>query len=116
VSLTGAAFAQSPDISALLASWKGQDASMRMVADVIASAFSSGLSWRGSLAGKNIYCPPSGLSGQRIMSAFEQFLADNPCVAERALRRRRGGDAQPGVLLSGEITASWPTGAFATRA
>jgi hypothetical protein len=37
--------ADSPDISArrLLASWKDQDPTMRMVAEVIASAFASGL-------------------------------------------------------------------------
>jgi hypothetical protein len=57
---------------------------MKMVAEVIASAFSSGLSWRGSLAGKEIYCPPPGLKGHEIMSAFEQYLQDNPDMAERA--------------------------------
>jgi hypothetical protein len=56
---------------------------MRLVAEVIASAFSSGLSWRGSLAGKEVFCPPPGLNGHQIMSAFEQFLQDNPDMAER---------------------------------
>jgi hypothetical protein len=55
--LAGLASAQSPDISArrLPSSWKGDDPSRRLVAEVIASAFSSGLSWRGSLAGKEVY-------------------------------------------------------------
>jgi hypothetical protein len=59
---------------------------MKMVAEVIASAFSSGLSWRGSLAGKEIYCPPPGLKGHDIMSACEQYSTyrTNPDVAERA--------------------------------
>jgi hypothetical protein len=35
------------------------------------------------LAGKEVFCPPPGLKGQRIMSAFEQFLEDNPDMAER---------------------------------
>jgi len=83
--LTGAASAQSPDISArrLLSSWKGEDPSMRLVAEVIASAFSSGLSWRDSLAGKEVYCPPAGLNGHEIMGALEQFLKENPEMAEK---------------------------------
>jgi hypothetical protein len=52
-------------------------------APVISSAFASGLSWRGSLAGKEIYCPPPGLKGQEIMSAFEKFIEENPDTAER---------------------------------
>jgi hypothetical protein len=42
--LMGAALAQSPDISVrrLLSSWKGEDPSMRMAAEVIAASFSSG--------------------------------------------------------------------------
>jgi Rap1a immunity proteins len=83
--LTGAASAQSPDISAqrLLSSWKSDDPMMRMVAEMIAAAFGSGLSWRGSLAGKDIYCPPPGLKGAQVMPAFEKFLEENPDMAER---------------------------------
>ena len=46
-----AVHADGPDISAqrLLESWKGEDPGMRMVAEVIASAFASGLSWKGTL-------------------------------------------------------------------
>ena len=46
------ALADPPDISArrLLSGWRDQDASTRMLAEVIASAFAGGLSWRGSLA------------------------------------------------------------------
>ncbi len=83
--LAGAACAQSPDISArrLLSSWKGEDPSMRLLAEVIASAFAGGLSWNGSLAGKGIYCPPHGLNGQQVMSALEKYVGDNPDMAER---------------------------------
>ncbi len=42
-----------------------------MVAEVIASAFASGLSWSTSLGGKEVYCPSPGLKGQQVMSAFE---------------------------------------------
>ena len=67
--LTSAVWAQSPDISArrLLSGWKAEDPSMRMLAEVIASAFASGLSWRVSLAGKEVYCPPADLKGQEVM-------------------------------------------------
>ncbi len=56
---------------------------MRMIAEVIASAFSSGLSWRGSLGGKKIYCPSPGLTAREIMGAFEKFLEDNPDMADK---------------------------------
>ena len=44
-----AAQADGPDISAqrLLSSWQDEDPSMKMVAEVIASAFASGFSWGG---------------------------------------------------------------------
>ena len=51
---------------------------MRMIAEVIASAFSSGLSWRGSLGGKEVYCPPPGLRGGQVMNAFDGFLENHP--------------------------------------
>ena len=93
--LTFSVAAQSPDISArrLLAGWKAQDPSMRMLAEVIAAAFSGGLSWRGSLAGKEIYCPPPGLKGHEIMISFEQFLKDNPDMADKPY-----GDAMASTL------------------
>ena len=55
----------------------------RMVAEVIASAFASGLSWKGTLAGKEVYCPPQGLKGDEVMTALDQFLASNPDFAEK---------------------------------
>ncbi len=58
-----------------------------------AGAVSGGLSWRGSLGGKEIYCPPPGLNGNQIMSAFEQFLVDNPDMAEKPY-----GDAMAAAL------------------
>jgi len=83
--LAGSASAQSPDISArrLLSSWKIQDPMMSKIAEMIAAAFSGGRSWRGSLAGKEIYCPPPGLNGHEVMIAFENFLADHPEVADK---------------------------------
>jgi hypothetical protein len=93
--VAGAALSQAPDISArrLLSAWKGDDASMRMVAEVIASAFAGGLSWNGSLAGQAIYCPPPDLKGQQVMNALEKYVEDNPDVAERPY-----GDAMAAAL------------------
>ena len=75
--IASAAQADGPDISAqrLLSAWKGEDPNMRMVAEVIASAFASGLSWKGTLGGKEVYCPPQGLKGGQVMTALDRFLA-----------------------------------------
>jgi hypothetical protein len=79
--MTSAAQADGPNTSAqgLLSAWKGEDPNMRMVAEVIAS----GLSWRGTLAGKEVYCPPQGLEGGQVMAALDRFLASNPNFAEK---------------------------------
>src|ERR1700722_8284432 len=83
--IASAAHADGPDTSAqgLLSAWKGEDPNMRMVAEVIASAFASGLSWKGTLGGKDVYCPPQGLNGGQVMTALEQFLESNPNMAEK---------------------------------
>jgi Rap1a immunity proteins len=84
--IASGARADGPDISAqrLLDSWKGEDPGMRMVAEVIASAFASGLSWRSTLAGKEVYCPPQGFKGGQVMAALDQFLVSNPDMAEKS--------------------------------
>ena len=58
--------ANGPDISAqrLLESWRGDDPGMRMVAEVIASAFASGFSWGGD-AGESEDIAPLGISRGR---------------------------------------------------
>ena len=93
--LAPAALADPRDISALrlLLGWKDRDPNTRMLAEVIASAFSTGLSWRGELAGKEVYCPPASLKGHEIMVAFERFVADNPAMAQRPY-----GDAMAATL------------------
>jgi Rap1a immunity proteins len=82
---TTAALAEGPDISAqrLVASWHDDDPGMRMVAEVIASAFASGFSWGGDAAEKRAYCAPSDLKGNQIMSAFEAFVRENPTLADQ---------------------------------
>src|ERR1700722_7245732 len=86
VLIASGARADGPDISAqrLLESWKGDDPSMRMVAEVIASAFASGLSWRGTLAGTKVYCPAEGFKGDQVMTALDRFLVSNPDMAEKS--------------------------------
>jgi hypothetical protein len=68
---------------ALLATWKDQDPSARLAAELIAGAFASGLSWGGKLDGKEVFCPPDGLTGRQIMAAFERFMADAQDMADK---------------------------------
>jgi hypothetical protein len=99
--IASAAQSDGPDISAqrLLSSWLDEDPSMRMVAEVIASAFASGFSWGGDAAGKRAYCASPDLKGGQIMSAFEEFLRDNPKMADEPYGAAMAGDAQQIVPL-----------------
>ena len=54
-----------------------------MLAEVIASAFASGLSWSSAHGGREVYCRPPGLKGQQVMAGFEKFLEENPDMAEK---------------------------------
>jgi hypothetical protein len=74
---------------------------MRIVAEVIASAFTSGFSWGGDAAGKRVYCASPGLKGREIMSAFEEFLRDNPKMA----------DEPYGAAIAGTLIKSFLCGA-----
>jgi hypothetical protein len=93
--LAPSVWADTPDISArrLLSGWKDQDPSMHMLAEVIASAFASGLSWSAALWGKQVYCPPADLKGQQVMAALERFIEDNPDMAGKP-----NGDAMAASL------------------
>ena len=94
--------ADGPDISAarLLASWKDDDPGVRMVAEVIASAFASGFSWGGDIAGKHMYCASATLKGGQIMSALEGFLRDNPKMANEPY----------GAAMAGTLRRTFPCG------
>lgn len=98
------ASAQSPDISArhLLDGWKAPDQATHLLAEVIAASFAGGLSWRGALAGKPVYCPPPGLNGHDAMTALERFVAGHPDMAEKPY-----GDARRSVPLSDQMTGAW---------
>lgn len=61
---------------------------MAAVAEVIASAFASGMCWAGTIEGHRVYSPPStaALTGNQLMTILERFVADNPDWL-RALRQ-----------------------------
>ncbi len=69
---------------ALVADWKAGDREMAAVAEVIASAFASGMSWSGAIGG-SLSCPPPApaLIGKQVMSILESFVADNPDAADK---------------------------------
>ena len=56
---------------------------MGMVAEVIASAFAGGFFWGGNATGKRVYYASPDIKGEQIMSAFEQFVQDNPQMANK---------------------------------
>ena len=94
--------ANSPDISArrLLASWKDQDPSMRMIAEVIASAFAGGMSWAGTIEGHPLFCPPTtgAFTGIQAMRILESFIADHPETADKTY----------GLALSASLRQAFP--------
>jgi hypothetical protein len=69
---------------------------MTMLAEVIASAFASGFSWRGDANGKPVYCAEPNVKGHQIMSAFED--------GRGALWSRDGGDAETGLSMRRPMT------------
>jgi hypothetical protein len=97
---TSASYADGPDISAqrLLESWQGEDPGMRMVAEVIASAFASGFAWGADAVGKRAYCASPELKGRQIMTAFEEFLRDNPKMTDQPY----------GVTMAGTLSKAFP--------
>jgi hypothetical protein len=83
--LATGAFSGPQDATArrLLASWKDDELGVRAVAEVIASAFASGLAWAGTLAERGVYCPPPGLDGPKVMSALESYVGQHPRVSDQ---------------------------------
>jgi hypothetical protein len=67
----------------LLSSWHDDDPGVKMLAEVIASAFASGFSWGGDAVGKHVYCAQPNIKGREIMDAFEGFLKSHPMIAEQ---------------------------------
>jgi hypothetical protein len=81
--LSAPASADSPSARRLLSNWRSDDPMISMIAEVIASAFATGLITAGSLTGKPVYCLPPGAKGSEALSNFERFIADHPDLAER---------------------------------
>jgi hypothetical protein len=75
-----------------------QDPGMTAVAEVIASAFASGLVAAGRLGGREVVCPPSDLRGKQIMSAFERFMDKNPDLADQPY----------GVAMAASLSRAFP--------
>lgn len=76
-----------PDISAraLIAMWKAPDRSATMIAEVIASAFASGMSAPAALGEKPIYCPPTDgtFNGRQVMTLLAGYITANPDAAAK---------------------------------
>ena len=83
---------------ALVAEWKDGGPGMTLVAEVIASAFASGLTAAGRLGGREVVCPPSDLGGKQIMSALERFVDNNPDLA----------DEPYGVAMAASLSRAFP--------
>jgi len=85
---------------ALVADWKNGDREMSAVAEVIASAFASGMSWAGTIEGHPLYClPPIGaFTGNQAMSILESFIPDHPETADKTY----------GLALSASLRQAFP--------
>jgi Rap1a immunity proteins len=81
--LAAPASADSPSARRLLSDWRSDDQMMSMIAEVIASAFATGLITAGSLTGRPVYCPPLGAKGSEALGNLERFLAHHPDMAEK---------------------------------
>ncbi len=85
---------------ALVADWKNGDREMAAVAEVIGSAFASGMSWAGTIEGHPLYCPPpiEAFTGNQAMSILESFIADHPETADKTY----------GLALSASLRQAFP--------
>ena len=85
---------------ALVVDWKDGDRDMAAVAEVIASAFASGMSWAGTIEGHPLYCPPpiGAFIGSQAMSILENFIADHPETADKTY----------GLALSAGLRQAFP--------
>src|SRR5271157_5704479 len=85
---------------ALVADWKEGDREMAAVAEVIASAFASGMSWAGTIERRPLYCPPpiGTFTGNQAMNILESFIADHPETADKTY----------GLALSAGLRRAFP--------
>ncbi len=73
---------------------------MTAVAEVIASAFASGMSWAGTIEGHSLYCPPpiGTFTGNQAMKIVESFMVDHPETADKTY----------GLALSASLRQAFP--------
>ena len=85
---------------ALVADWKNGDREMAAIAEVIATAFASGMSWAGTIEGHPLYCPPpiGTFTGNQAMSILDSFIADHPETADQTY----------GLALSAGLRQAFP--------
>jgi len=85
---------------ALVADWKAGDREMAAVAEVMASAFASGMSWAGTIEVRPLYCPPpiGTFTGNQAMNILESFIADHPETADKTY----------GLALSAGLRRAFP--------
>ena len=99
---TSGAWAGPADTTALslVTDWKAGDREMTAVAEVIASAFASGMSWAGTIEGHPLYCPPpiGAFTGNQAMNILESFIAEHPETADKTY----------GVALSASLRQAFP--------
>jgi hypothetical protein len=60
-------------------------------------------SWKDA-TGRPAYCAPPDLKGSEIMSAFEEFLRDNPTVADRPYGEAMAGTLKKAFPCNGQGT------------
>jgi hypothetical protein len=80
---------------------------MAKLAEVLASAFASGMTWAADAAGHPVYCPPPGapLAGDRLMEILERFIELNPDT----------GDNTYGLALSASLRQGFPVAPIENR-
>ena len=74
-----------PDSAPSFDGWKAADQSTHLLAEVIASAFASGLSWSAAHGGKPVFCPPRDLKGAQAMSALSDSSGTIPTWRRRPM-------------------------------
>lgn len=85
---------------ALVAGWKDADRGMAAIAEVIARAFASGMSWSGAIDRRPLYCPPrsSADTGSQVMSVLDCYVVDHPELAGKTY----------GFALSASLRRAFP--------
>jgi hypothetical protein len=90
---------------ALPAAWKDADPGMAKVAEVIASAFASGMSWAGTIQGHPVYCPPPNapLTANQLMTVLDSFATDHPDAVDKDIWLRALSQLDPRVPLHARL-------------